>query len=515
MLFSPLANLLASNDYPVFSIEVGMLLTGCFLAGTSFYCLVVKFGEKILAPILLGAVAAFSVDVMLPRGSHLPVLFIIVPCIAGGWILRQHFAFILTVTFAVLVATIFLIPASNVVGASQTTLVPLSDSGGRNSKLPVVLHLILDEHIGIHGLPKELPESAELALALEKFYVGQGFQMYTHAYSEYFDTVPSIPNLLNFTSYDTVRAHLVENSSKPYILKRGTYLRHLSELGYRFYVYQSDYIDYCRVPGVRYASCSTYATHKIGSLYGTRLGIPEKVKFILHALVSTSAALQGVKRRYGDIRASLQDLALPEWGPGNSRVGPIPVLPILKQLETDLRSASHGSVYFAHLLLPHFPYALDASCRLRPNIRDWLDRGARVTPMTAAGREDRYRHYFEQVICQQTLLTGLFDAMKQAGVWADATVIVHGDHGSRIVRLSPHVSNAAALTADDFRDGFSTLYAVRFARGHGEKISQPKPLQTLLSQAFRIPSDESPHKVYLHSSDENQSGLQAHELIGF
>ena len=53
------------------------------------------------------------------------------------------------------------------------------------------------------------------------------------------------------------------------------------------------------------------------------------------------------------------------------------------------------------------------------------------------------------------------DALKTRGTFEDAIIIVHGDHGSRIVLVEPRTENKDRLSRQDFYDAFSTLYAVK------------------------------------------------------
>jgi hypothetical protein len=202
-------------------------------------------------------------------------------------------------------------------------------------------------------------------------------------------------------------------------------------------------------------------------------------------------------------------VALPAWGQAVSRVGPLAVLPVLQQLEADLRSASRGQAYFAHLLIPHYPYVLDENCGVRASIAQWLynvSPAARseLEPNSATSRSERYRNYFSQIRCEQRLLGRLFAAIKAAGLWSDALVIVHGDHGSRIVRYAPVARNAARLGLPDFNDAFSTLFVVKSPRLASGVVHERAPLQSLLREALALPPAAVARQVYLRSEDESR-----------
>jgi hypothetical protein len=275
-------------------------------------------------------------------------------------------------------------------------------------------------------------------------------------------------------------------------------------------------MDFCRVPRVVYATCVTYSVHRLGSVHDTDLATVERAEFILYALLGTSGYRKSLELHYGQMRDAARWLPLPEWRHADARLGPIPVLPVFQRLERDLRSASRGSVFFAHLMVPHYPYVLDESCRVRAQTEDWLNRSEgrdAVVQNTDATRRQRYIAYYAQIRCQQERLLALFNAMKQAGVWDDAIVVIHGDHGSRIVRRLPEIENANRMMPEDYRDAFSTLFAVRSGGGQSGVRDDLRSLQYLLGDAFEIPVAGAPPRVFLRTHVPR--ALAPHALVGF
>jgi hypothetical protein len=427
--------------------------------------------------------------------------------------LRRNIALIVAVAASVLLVTTLLMPSAPAVQWSPAAQASNGQAPGAASALPVVLHVILDEHSGIEGLPKDVPGSDEFARWLKDFYVQRGFRIYTGAYSEYADTHEAIPNLLNFASSAKDRPWLLRGQSRPYRLTDSAYFVHLSTLGYRLHVYQSDYMDYCRVPGVSYASCNSYSAHDINALHATSIAPIERAQFIFNMQLERSQYIVWARQYYERARASFPRWPLPAWDLPTSRVGPIPVLPVFDRLAQDLRASSDGEAYFAHLMIPHYPYALDAACRVRPEIEDWLyalpifpEEGnnwqrERLVRHLDSSRALRYRQYFEQIRCQQLLLDRLLEALTQADLKAEPVVIVHGDHGSRIVRRPILNWDDAKLPPGDFGDAYSTLFAVRCdgykpgaTRGH-------HPLQQLLGEVSGHPFTAASHKVYLRQDN--------------
>jgi hypothetical protein len=491
ILAAPLVAFLAGNEYPLVSLEAGLLLAACVAAGLLMQRVAAALGPAAAALLLAGAMA-LALDLLYgPSPRTLAVLAVL--CFVAVRMLGRHAAPVATAAAAVFLAATLLIPGT---AADERTRALQAE----NDQLPVVLHVILDEHIGIDGLPAELAPSADLGRWLSAAYVQQGFRVYSGAYSQYFLTRHSIANLLNFTSGEQAWPHLAEGRTKPYVLTDSAYFRYLSALGYRLHVHQSDYMDYCRVPGVSYAACSRYRANSIGALRDAPLDALERAQFILNSLAATSGYLALLGKVHEELTGS-------PWARPVSRVGPLPVLPVLKALEAELRSARRGHAYFAHLLIPHYPYVLDESCRVRGEIEEWLSNvpptAAHHHPVqnSAASRAERYGRYFDQVRCQQALLGRLFEAMKAADVWRDAIVVVHGDHGSRIVQNMPSAGNAARLTRGDFNDAFSTLFAVRAPGLEAGLVEGQRPLQELLGEAFGLPVRRLSPRVYLATDD--------------
>jgi hypothetical protein len=509
LLAAPLVAFLATNQYPVATPETGLLFAGCLAAGALLGFLSSRFAW--LGVLILGGGTALCLNSLYGwPGSTAGLLLLLAACLAVAAALRRHLPAVLIAAGLVFIASTLLIPSS---GAGEDRRPAAGATAARPqpaaaADLPVILHLVLDEHIGIDGLPPEVPGSAELARWLTESYVGQGFRVHPDAYSEYFETRNSLANLLNFTSEESDWAHLVEQQRKPYVLAESAYFRHLARLGYRLHVYQSDYLDYCRVPGVTYAGCAHYRANTIAALPAASLSIGERARFIRNSVLGTSHYLQRLHDKYMRIRAALPRLALPAWDDGVSRVGPLSVLPVLRELEADLRAAKPGDAYFAHLLIPHFPYMLDAQCRVRSSIDEWLynidpTASSELEPNNPAGRAARYERYFAQIRCEQRLVNRLFEAMREAGVWRTAIVVVHGDHGSRIVRRLPVQQTAASLTRSDLHDAFSTLFAAKLPGRAPGVVRDAKPLQALLADALGLAPVAGPAKVMLQDHEEH------------
>ena len=511
LLLASLATFLSANDYPIFSAEVALLALAAVIAG-GLLALTAFLAGRTVAALVLGAAVAFCFDLLFDLETSKPVLAVMpIACMALAVLLRKHVATIVAVAFSVLFVSTVLIPVEDSralqrsEAPSRTPAQPTSSS----AQLPVLLHLILDEHIGIDGIPPEIEGAAAAAQNLRSFYLKRGFRIYTDAYSEYPDTEVSIPHLFNFSSDDDEKGHLADGSGEPYVLKESAYLSRLTSLGYRIRVYQSDFLDLCRVPGITYSSCMTYSGHKIGVLYHTDLGRFQRARFIANSFLAGSYYLRRLRSAY---ERRFGPLPIGGWRAGDSRVAPVSVVPVFETLKADLRTARRGTAFVAHLLLPHAPYLFDRNCRLRANIDDWLGQ----LPANPPGeRAKRYRFYFSQMQCGERLLERLFNAMKQAGVWKDAIIIVNGDHGSRIVKHNPIPENAARFTIADFRDAYSALFALRAPGIAPGEISAGRPLQALLGEAVGVPKKTYAPKIYLRPTEGRLLVFRLQDLRGW
>jgi hypothetical protein len=117
------------------------------------------------------------------------------------------------------------------------------------------------------------------------------------------------------------------------------------------------------------------------------------------------------------------------------------------------RSLEPGKAMFAHVLLPHYPYSYDADCRVR-RVADWLAR------VSASPWKDRYVAYFDQVACATRKVDQLLAAVASSKAAGKTVFVIHGDHGSRIVRVEPTIENDGRFSDRDLVDGHAAFFAV-------------------------------------------------------
>jgi hypothetical protein len=352
------------------------------------------------------------------------------------------------------------------------------------------VHLILDEYTGVEGLPADLELSAPVAEEIRSLFVGNGFRLHGGAYSQYFNTYNSIGNALNFTSLGMDAGHF-EEVREPYHLRENAYFGALAEWGYRFRIYQSSYLDYCRTPDFAPDACETYLANSIGYLEGLPLSTAQKAAFIRRSFLGLSEIRTVARAFYNGAWGTRPGSPLPLWDPSTAMVGPIPVLPLFDRIANDVETNGGGTVYFAHLLIPHSPYLLDEDCRVKPDTDEWRTRRNPELPSALANtpesRAATYTAYIAQLRCANHLLAGFFERLDEAGLLDDAIILVHGDHGARINRRWPTAPNRAALVESDFLDGFPTLFAVKAPGVEPGYTAERAILPALLADALGLP----------------------------
>src|SRR5512145_1918630 len=111
------------------------------------------------------------------------------------WMLRRHVGVVASVAFSVMLV----VAAFSTNGRPMKSAVTIADPQPLRADLPPVVHLVLDEHIGIAGIPEDIDGAGELKRDITAFYERYGFRLYPNAFSHYWNTEDSLANLLNGT----------------------------------------------------------------------------------------------------------------------------------------------------------------------------------------------------------------------------------------------------------------------------------------------------------------------------
>jgi hypothetical protein len=354
-----------------------------------------------------------------------------------------------------------------------------------NPPPPRIIHLVLDEHIGVEGIPTNTNAGRAIKDRINNFYRKYDFFVYGGAYSHYFWTYNAIPNLLNFAAESRDAAFIAGGSAQPKITSN-KYFRVLLDRNYTITAVRTDYLDVCSDKHAAPQHCILYGSRALGAIANLNsLSTYQKERLVvLGYLEHTRLYRNGVRKLYRLIQPKLASYGLPLpswttasfWEQNPYWVSSIDAMSFADNLWGEILRTAPGNVVFAHVMLPHFPYLYQEDCSLSP-VEQWNSRElAFLFDERYAGvghldisqrREERYGHYFQQLQCLYAQLDRLFARMKSVGIFDDSIIILHGDHGSRIVQHEPIAENAALLTEDDYKDAFSTLYAIKIPGKHG------------------------------------------------
>jgi hypothetical protein len=516
VLTAPLVVLLGYHGYAFLTPEVLLIATGA-VAIAAILALASGLMGTLVRTVLLAVLVTLFIDlhVTLPRLSPILVVAAFLTTTAAFsallWLLREHASAIVSVVFVTLI--VFTLLTAN--PSSQRITNHAGPAAARDSDAPLLIHLILDEHIGVEGLPPEIDAARQLRGELIEFYTSRGFRLFGGAYSQYANTFNAVANLLNFSERGVSHPFLRPgDAGRAWDLNDSAYFSMLQQRSYQLHLYQSTYMDLCHASGVHTRNCLTYPVASLGSLQDVPLRADEKARFMVAALFTRSRVVRLLIREYEQVvREPLarHGLNLPEWRLEAPSFGPLPIPAVLEQLTADILAYPRGHAFFAHLMVPHYPYVFDQRCELRPRAADWLTN--HIAPPTslvyntAESRALRYERYTDQVRCVLSMLDDLLATLDSHGLLDQATIVVNGDHGSRIPAHFPSGLTLAGdvLTETDYRDTFSTLYAIKAPGVPSGYVQQPASVVNLLDHYLggEPLSEQSSCRVFLIAEGGN------------
>jgi len=518
ILIAPFAVLLSFNGYSYTAPEV-LLIAGLALATAAVVAALLGFAHELIRAVVFAALIALFIEMHfeLPAWPSLGIAAVFLAAVAALagilWLLRLHATKILAVIFVTLIGLTLVRSdsTSHQIVREEAPVAKGSDTGP-----PLLIHLLLDEHIGVAGLPSEIPGAQELRPELIDFYTSRGFRLFGRAYSQYANTYNSIANLLNFASHGESHPYLLHGADETaWGLKQSAYFQMLQQRGYRLHVYQSTYLDLCHVENVQLQGCTTYPVSSLGMLQDLQLPAVEKARAIGNAIVTQSKVMHVLNKVYErGIRGALQRVGLdaPEWRWQPPSFGPLRVPTVFDRLSEDILEHPRGHAFFAHLIMPHYPYVWDRNCALRERTSEWLTNHISspdaLVYNTPDSRARKYERYFEQVRCVFTMVDELLMALDSRGLLADATIIVNGDHGSRIPKHFPSGATLASgvLSEKDYSDTFSTLYAVKAPDVSPGYDDAPRSVVELLDHDLAGEPLRAPSSCRVFLLEENGDG---------
>jgi arylsulfatase A-like enzyme len=142
-------------------------------------------------------------------------------------------------------------------------------------------------------------------------------------------------------------------------------------------------------------------------------------------------------------------------------MGPLTSTEALAEFREDIAKAPRGVAYILHLLQPHHDYLYREDCSLKDPTEWEREHWGDDDLYSDAERGGLYRRYFSQLVCTEARMRELFAHLKRIGVYDEATIVVHGDHGSRIGVREYIPEPGQTLTDEDLFDHHATLLAIK------------------------------------------------------
>lgn len=467
ILVASLVNYLTHHQYPIFSPEIAIIIAGFVAASALFgllYLVAGEFGRIILEVFLV----YFALDL------HFSEMYVFIGAVIALIILRHRLVYL----FGIIAATV-LISAMLGFNPSQTAKNIQAQAPLKNINPAALLHIILDEHIGTEGLDAANKETASLRDAIKSFYVDRSFYIYGGAYSEYLHTRNAIPHILNFGAPPDWQPE----SKKDATLPKNAYFDQLRSQGFRLKIYQTDFLDYCFEQEV--SSCTQHTADDPGPVAVSSLATGDKAQLIFFSFAARSDGFLVASWLYDTAAQYARAYSVPLpliWANAKRHTTPVAALRDFENLIGDLSHAEPGDAYFAHILLPHFPYAVKPDCSLN-KADEWMMR--RSTGVI----KQRQQAYAAQIKCVFVKVEQALQALDRSPAGKDTIVIIHGDHGSRITQIDPAMENEGRFTDDDMIAGYSTLFAVRatgMTPGYdAQRLPAAQILTTLARSQFR------------------------------
>ena len=436
--------------------------------------------ERRRRAVLLGVLVAFFLDLQMPGIGSLALVAVAVGLGALFWVLRENVLRILLATFATVLASMVLFPGTRAVPAADRAD-DVATSEATDVGRGLYLHLLLDEFAGPSGMPMDFEATAAQRTRLVEFMAAYGFSVAEGSRATYYSSVDSISDVLNFGTLDPENP--IYSGKHPYVLEQNAYFERLGDVRGALRVVQSDYMDFCTHAPVELAACRTYRHDGMGWIDGDAWDATSKTRILLGIYGNRQGWIEFVMKRVRRTHRALANagLELPTILAWNGTLAPLNGMEALEQLERDVLAGPADATWFAHLLVPHSPYVFEASCEIRRDPYRWLSNHPRYLKNNdEAGRAIRYAQYAEQMACTLDRLAGFFDALDRAGRLENATILVQGDHGSRISLVPLRDVDREDETVPHARDVYDAIFAIRSPLTRDLPIDAKASLPSLL-----------------------------------
>ncbi len=474
VISASLVNFLSSNNYPLLKPEVALVCFSIFLLTISVS--LIHYKQSYLGK---GLLEGFLILIVLNQNGLGLVWASIAALLVGALVFfRTRSALPFLGVLAVFTLAVGLV---SIGGATKDHSRNLSAVDGRTPKKasnnPTLIHIILDEHVGVEGLPADNPNSPAMKKRLQQFYLSRGFRLYGRAYSEHYHTVNSLPQIMNLGKTQPAK----DNPRQGAEIKKNAYFDALQDSGYAIHINQSTFLDFCNSNPVE--SCFEYDYSGLANVAKlASISTSERAKLI----VLRFSLLSDVTKAFGDaylvVRAILKrwDINISNLGiRTRGLVSTVNALPAFERLITDLKRAEPGEAYISHMLLPHYPHVTTDKCKIK-SMKNWHYRLSNQS-LPKHSQRDRENGYFDQLDCSMMKIDAVLSALSVSPTGDNFIFIIHGDHGSRINKVEPVTKNIGKFDNQDIIASFSTILAVRANGIDGGYEERPVAVSQIIS----------------------------------
>ncbi len=186
---------------PVLLSTFILLLVGLAIGYSMAFCnhlTRVAFLAVLVSSVTLSQFPIVPGTASLPTGKMLFATGIAVIVFMVFWPIRRHLTYLLTIASTVLyLGSFFVVPASRLSEINHH-----SPRVTLDSTLPAYFHVVLDQHIGVEGIPVFLESREALVSEILTPYLDNGFRVFGRAYSHYRATFNSLPSIFNFETFE-------------------------------------------------------------------------------------------------------------------------------------------------------------------------------------------------------------------------------------------------------------------------------------------------------------------------
>lgn len=410
------------------------------------FCCVLTAGVMLVVDVSGGGHALLTTLAPGSRMTRLAVVLLAGSGLMGAiWLVRRRIAGALFVACLAFFGSTVTMNVGIFTAASEAAPPPQALPPAGTSAPPVV-YLVFDEAMGIEGL-QIAPGGRELASQLRDLLVRHRFRVHGGAFSRHFVTSRSIPNVLNFEFRDDdwgVPAHANRKFES-------RLFRDLAAKGYQVISYGTAHIDFCFSQAAR---CEVLPSFNPFSPYVENSRVRAKTLFQVVWEAFTESYFM---YRYGKFLISIVGEGLSTDFTG---VDTYAWRLWFDRFESDLLAGPRGRAYFGHFLMPHAPYVFDDACREtgRATVGYMLGEKHGLTGAALdSTRASVYQDYVAQYRCLTGRLEQWLERLDRDPRFADATIVIQGDHGPRISAGQ----FAESVSARDLVDNYSALYAIR------------------------------------------------------